>query len=91
MSYSCIVYIYAVYLLLDHALCTLYDRGSTGGADDTADDDDDEIDFSYENDLYRQIPNPFTEEEYQRLWASDEDSGDSDFGGFDDVDDARCG
>ena len=66
-------------------------RGSTGGADDTADDDDDEIDFSYENDLYRQIPNPYTEEEYQRLWASDEDNGDSDFGGFDDVDDARCG
>ena len=66
-------------------------QGSTGGADDTADDDDDEIDFSYENDLYRQIPNPYREEEYQRLWASDEDSGDSDFGGFDDVDDARCG
>ena len=63
-------------------------RRSTGSADNTADD---EIDFSYENDLYRQIPNPYTEEEYQCLWASDEDSGDNDFGGFDDVDDARCG
>ena len=51
---------------------------------------DDEVDFSNENDLYWQIPNPYTEE-YQPLWALDEDSGDSHFGGFDDVDDARCG
>ena len=96
MSCSCIVYIYAMYILLDHALCTLYDSkkccisiclegteddvvwedlvqppGSTGDADNTADDDNDEVDFSYENDLYKQIPNPYTEEEYQRLWASD--------------------
>ena len=42
--------------------------------------------------MYRQISDPYTEEEYQRLWVSDEDS-DNDFDGFAEMDDddARCG
>ena len=64
---------------------------STDDADNAADDDE-EVDFSAENDMYRQIPDPYTEEEYQRLWASD-DNSDDEFAGFEEMDvvDARCG
>ena len=64
---------------------------STDDADNAADDDE-EVDFSAENDMYRQIPDLYTEEEYQRLWASD-DNSDDEFAGFEEMDvvDARCG
>ena len=35
------------------------------------DDDDKEVDFSEKNTMYRQIPQPYTDEEYQRMWTSD--------------------
>ena len=92
MSYSCIVYIYAVYSLLDHALCTLYDSPEYRLAAPTTQPTTmtTRSTSAMKTTCTGRSPNPYTEEN-QRLWASDEDSGDSDFDGFDDVDDARCG
>ena len=68
-------------------------RQTTGDAnDDTIDDDNKKEDLSEENTRYRQIPQPYMDEEYQRMWTSDEES-DTEFDGFSqmDVDDERCG
>ena len=68
-------------------------RQTTGDAnDDTIDDDNKKEDLSEENSRYRQIPQPYMDEEYQRMWMSDEES-DTEFDGFSqmDVDDERCG
>ena len=65
-------------------------RETTGDAND--DTDDEEVDFSEENTMYHQIPQSHTDEEYQRIWTSDEES-DTEFDGFSkmDMDDERYG
>ena len=61
-------------------------RETTGNANH----DTDKVDFREENAMYHQIPQPYNDEEYQRMWIS-EDS-DQEFDGFSpvDVDDERC-
>lgn len=44
-------------------------------------DDDDDIDFSEENTMYRQIPQPYTDDKYQRMWMSDDET-DQEFDGL---------
>ena len=68
----------------------VHPRETTGEANDN--DDEDEADFSEENTMYHQIPQPYTDDEYHRMWTSDEES-DTEFDGFPqmDFDDERCG
>ena len=57
-------------------------RETTGDAnDDTDDEDKEEIDFIEENTMYRQISQPYMDEEYQHMWMLDEES-DTEFDGF---------
>lgn len=44
-------------------------------------DDDHNIDFSEENTMYRQIPQPYTDDKYQRMWMSDDET-DQEFDGL---------
>ena len=55
-------------------------------------DNNEKVDFYEENTMYRQIPQPYKDKEYQRIRTSDEES-DTEFDGFSQmvVDDERCG